>query len=144
LWKLSSVAGPAIMRFARDESHKISDFYRVLYDAFGGCRIHNLGDAIESFNRRALSPERGLSPVRGRLLNDPEMTENKVAPIPDLMKMATIALGALVLFAAAPNMHRSTCEQECQKKHCHVNSKRQLVCQRECQMKCHLQRSEQQ
>jgi hypothetical protein len=51
-----------------------------------------LGDAIESFNRASLSPERGLSLVRGRLLDDPEMTENKVAPIPDLMKMATIAL----------------------------------------------------
>jgi hypothetical protein len=100
----------------------------------------HLGDAIKSFNRAALSPERGLSLVRGRLLDDPEMTKNKVAPIPDLM--ATIALGALVLFAAAPNTHRSTCEQECQKKHCHVSSKRQLVCQRECQMKCHLQRSE--
>jgi hypothetical protein len=64
----------------------------VLYGTFGGCRIHHLGDAIESFNRASLSPERGLSLVRGRLLDDPEMTENKVAPIPDLMKMATIAL----------------------------------------------------
>ena len=81
----------------------------MLYGTFGGCRIHHLGDAIESFNRASLSPERGLSLVRGRLLDDPEMTENKVAPIPDLMKMATIALGALVLFAAAPNTHRSNC-----------------------------------
>ena len=58
---------------ACDESHKICDFYRVLYGAFRGCSVHHLGDAIESLNRAALSLERGLSLIRGRPLDDPEM-----------------------------------------------------------------------
>jgi hypothetical protein len=58
------------------------------------------------------------------------------------MKMATLALGALVLLAV-PNTHRFTCEQECLEKYCHTISKRRFVCQNECLMKCHLQRSEQ-
>jgi hypothetical protein len=49
----------------------------VLYGAFGGCRIHHFGDAIQSLNRAALSPQRGLSLLRGRSLDDPKMTEKK-------------------------------------------------------------------
>ena len=59
------------------------------------------------------------------------------------MKMVTLALGALVLLAVA-DTHRFTCEQECREKYCHAISKRRFVCQNECLMRCHLQRSEQQ
>ena len=55
-------------------------------------------------------------------------------------KKVTIALGALLLLATAPNKHQVTCEEECLT-HCSANSHRQFVCQQECFARCHSQRS---
>jgi hypothetical protein len=63
---------------ACDESHKISDFYRVLYRTLGGRCVHRLGDA-KPFNCGASCLSRGLSRIRGRSLDDPEITE-KIKP----------------------------------------------------------------
>ena len=57
---------------ACDESHKISDFYRVLYRTLGGRCVHRLGDA-KPVNRGASYLSRSLSRIRGRSLDDPEM-----------------------------------------------------------------------
>jgi hypothetical protein len=63
---------------ACDESHKISDFYRVLYRTLGGRCVHRLGDA-KPVNRGASYLSRGLSRVRGRSLDDLEITA-KIKP----------------------------------------------------------------
>ena len=55
------------------ESHKISDFYHDLDGAFGGRRIHHLGNPMEAFNRGARHLERSLPCVLGRLPDNPEM-----------------------------------------------------------------------
>ena len=59
---------------ACDESHKISDFYRVLYRTLGGRCVHRLGDA-KPVNRGASYPSRGLSRIRRRSLDDPEIPQ---------------------------------------------------------------------
>ena len=51
---------------------KISDFYRVLYRTLCGRCVHRLGDA-KPVNRGASYPSRGLSRIRGRSLDDPEI-----------------------------------------------------------------------
>jgi hypothetical protein len=55
------------------KSHKIFDFYRNLDGAFGGRRIHHLGNPMETFNRGARSLERSLPCVLGGLPDNPEM-----------------------------------------------------------------------
>lgn len=48
-----------------------------MFGAFGARCVHRLGNAIKCFNRAARRLERGLSLVCGRLLDNPEMTEEK-------------------------------------------------------------------
>ena len=73
------------------ESHKISDFYHDLDGAFGGRRIHHLGNPMEAFNRGARHLERSLPCVLGRLPDNPEMialsaigTKRTIRPRPRL------------------------------------------------------------
>ena len=59
------------------------------------------------------------------------------------MRKVTITLFGLLLVATAPNKRHSTCEEECQS-YCHASSSsRQLMCQKECFIRCRVQRSEQ-
>jgi hypothetical protein len=55
------------------KSHKISDFYRNLDGAFGGRRIHHLGNPMESSNCGARRLERSLHCVLDGLPDNPEM-----------------------------------------------------------------------
>jgi hypothetical protein len=59
------------------KSRKFVDFYCGLASAFGGRRIHHLGDAVEAFNRGACCPERRLPFAPGRLPDNPEMNEEE-------------------------------------------------------------------
>jgi hypothetical protein len=46
-----------------------------VFGAFGGRRFHRVGNTSEPFNHRARCFERGLSVVRGRVLDDSKMTK---------------------------------------------------------------------
>ena len=74
-----------LCRYARSyeiacgESHKISDFYRVLYRTLGGRCVHRLGDA-KPVNRGASYLSRSLSRAPDSSLDDSELIKTTKEP----------------------------------------------------------------